>query len=40
VILQNYEELLPLPLETVRARLNLPDGRSAHGPQAGDGLLA
>jgi ubiquinone biosynthesis protein COQ4 len=40
LILQNYEELLPLPLETVRARLNLPDGRSAHGPRAGDGLLA
>jgi ubiquinone biosynthesis protein COQ4 len=40
LILQNYEELLPLPLATVRARLNLPDGRIAHGPRAGEGLLA
>lgn len=40
LILQNYEELLPLPLATVRAQLKLPDGRSAHGPQPGDGLLA
>lgn len=40
LILQNYEELLPLPLATVRARLNLPDGRSVHGQQPGDGLLA
>jgi ubiquinone biosynthesis protein COQ4 len=40
LILQSYEELLPLPLATVRARLKLPDGRSAHGPQPGDGLLA
>ncbi|MDB5396880.1 MAG: hypothetical protein JWM91_4386 [Rhodospirillales bacterium] len=40
LILQNYEELLPLPLATVRARLNLPDGRITHGPRAGEGLLA
>ncbi len=32
LILQNYEELLPLPLATVRKRLHLPDGRIAHGP--------
>jgi ubiquinone biosynthesis protein COQ4 len=40
LILQSYEELLPLPLATVRARLKLPDGRFAHGPQPGEGLLA
>jgi ubiquinone biosynthesis protein COQ4 len=40
LILQSYEELLPLPLATVRARLNLPEGHAAHGPHPGDGLLA
>jgi ubiquinone biosynthesis protein Coq4 len=40
LIMQRYEELLPLPLATVRQRLNLPDGPSAHGPRPGDGLLA
>jgi ubiquinone biosynthesis protein COQ4 len=40
LILQRYEELLPLPLATVRARLKLPEGRVAHGPHPGDGLLA
>ena len=38
--LQRYEELLPLPLATVRERLHIPDGRIAHGPQPGEGLLA
>ena len=38
--LQRYEELLPLPLETVRERLHIPDGRAWHGPRAGAGLLA
>lgn len=40
LILQRYEELLPLPLETVRERLGIPDGRAWHGPRAGAGLLA
>ena len=40
LILQNYEELLPLPLATVRERLNLPDPRVAHGQHPGEGLLA
>ncbi|HEX4504730.1 MAG TPA: Coq4 family protein [Alphaproteobacteria bacterium] len=40
LVLQRYEELLPLPLETVRKRLNIPDGRAWHGPGAGEGLLA
>ena len=40
LILQNYEELLPLPLETVRERLHLPDPRIAHGQHPGEGLLA
>jgi len=40
LILQRYEELLPLPLEVVRKRVNLPDGRAWHGPSAGEGLLA
>jgi ubiquinone biosynthesis protein COQ4 len=40
LILQRYEELLPLPLATVRAQLKLPEGRVAHGPTPGDGLLA
>ncbi len=40
LILQSYEELLPLPLATVRARLNLPDARVALGLRAGEGLLA
>jgi hypothetical protein len=40
LVLQRYEELLPLPLETVRERLNIPDGRAWHGPGAGAGLLA
>jgi len=40
LILQNYEELLPLPLATVRERLKLPDPRIAHGQHLGDGLLA
>ncbi|HLG89542.1 MAG TPA: Coq4 family protein [Alphaproteobacteria bacterium] len=40
LILQSYEELLPLPLATVRARLKLPDGRSTHGSHPADGLLA
>jgi ubiquinone biosynthesis protein COQ4 len=38
--LQRYEELLPLPLETVRERLRISDGRAWHGPRAGKGLLA
>ena len=40
LILQSYEELLPLPLETVRARLKLPDGIAVHGRYPADGLLA
>ncbi len=40
LILQSYEELLPLPLATVRARMKLPEGRVAHGPTPGEGLLA
>ncbi len=40
LILQRYEELLPLPLATVRERLKLPEGRLAHGPLPGEGLLA
>jgi ubiquinone biosynthesis protein COQ4 len=40
LILQSYEELLPLPLATVRERLHLPDGRIAHGQHPGEGLLA
>lgn len=38
--LQRYEELLPLPLETVRALVKLPDGKAFHGPRPGEGLLA
>ena len=34
------EELLPLPLATVRERLHLPDPRIAHGQHPGEGLLA
>ena len=40
LILQSYEELLPLPLATVRERLHLPDGRAPHGQHPGEGLLA
>ena len=40
LILERYEELLPLPLATVRARVHLPDARAAHGPHPADGLLA
>jgi len=40
LVLQRYEELLPLPLETVRERLNIPDGAAWHGPHRGEGLLA
>ena len=40
LFLQNYEELLPLPLATVRERLKLPDGLAAHGQHPGEGLLA
>jgi ubiquinone biosynthesis protein COQ4 len=39
LIAQRYEDLLPLPLDTVRARLKLPDGRSAHGAKPREGLL-
>lgn len=38
--LQRYEELLPLPLAEVRARLQVPPARPAHGRSAGEGLLA
>ena len=38
--LQRYEELLPLPLAEVRTRLEVPAARPAHGPHAGEGLLA
>jgi len=40
LVLQRYEELLPLPLETVRERLHIPDGHVWHGPRSGEGLLA
>jgi ubiquinone biosynthesis protein COQ4 len=39
LMLQRYEELLPLPLSVVRERLAIPDGRLWHGPRAGEGLL-
>jgi ubiquinone biosynthesis protein COQ4 len=38
--LQRYEELLPLPLETVRKLVNMPDGHAFHGAHPGEGLLA
>jgi len=40
LVLQRYEELLALPLETVRERLHIPDGPAWHGPRRGEGLLA
>ena len=40
LVLQRYEELLSLPLETVRERLHIPDGPAWHGPHRGEGLLA
>jgi ubiquinone biosynthesis protein COQ4 len=40
LIVQRYEDLLALPLATVRDRVKVPDGRLAHGPQPGEGLLA
>jgi ubiquinone biosynthesis protein COQ4 len=40
LVLQRYEELLALPLETVRERLHIPAGPAWHGPRPGAGLLA
>jgi ubiquinone biosynthesis protein COQ4 len=40
LIAQRYEDLLALPLATVRARVRLPDGGLSHGSHPGIGLLA
>ena len=40
LVLERYEELLPLPLSAVRARIHLPEAHAFHGARPRNGLLA